>query len=201
MLHVFARRSIAAVSLAAIVAAALVAPAAAHESRQVGGYVFVVGFIGEPVYTGQKSGLEFSVADAAGAPVTGLADTLDAEVIYQGERRALPLSPRFGQDGWYQSVFFPTSAGPYTFRIYGSIEDQQIDQSFTSSEEGFDEVNEATTGQFPIVLPGDREIAANAERGAAAADQVTIAMLMGGAALVLSLIALALALAGRRRPA
>jgi hypothetical protein len=43
--------------------AALAAPAIvlAHEVRDVGEYQFVVGFIDEPVFAGQKSGLEFLV--------------------------------------------------------------------------------------------------------------------------------------------
>ena len=43
----------------------------AHESRTVGDYEFVVGFIDEPVYTGQKSGLEVMVAQGD-TPVEGL---------------------------------------------------------------------------------------------------------------------------------
>jgi hypothetical protein len=183
-----ARRTLAAASLTVIAAVALVAPAAAHETREVGEHELVVGFIGEPVFTGQKSGLELLVT-RGGDPVTGLAETLDAEVIYQGQRRELPLSPRFGEDGWYQSVFFPTAAGPYTFRIFGTIEGESVDESFTSSEEGFDEVNEATAGQFPIVLPTDAELAEDA------------AMALGGAGLLVGLTALVAALALRRRPA
>ena len=54
---------------AAVLAAALLAITAggafAHEERDVGDYSFEVGFIDEPVFTGQKSGLEFFVMQAA----------------------------------------------------------------------------------------------------------------------------------------
>ena len=53
---------------AAVLAAALLAITAggafAHEERDVGDYSFEVGFIDEPVFTGQKSGLELIVSRA-----------------------------------------------------------------------------------------------------------------------------------------
>ena len=56
---------------AAVLAAALLAITAggafAHEERDVGDYSFEVGFIDEPVFTGQKSGLEFFVVKRRGA--------------------------------------------------------------------------------------------------------------------------------------
>ena len=194
------RRALVAGAFVLLAMSMSVGSVAAHEQRVVGEYELVVGFIDEPVFTGQKSGLEFSVTRDE-QPVTGLADTLDAEVIYGDATRELPLSPRFGQDGWYESVFFPTAAGTYTFRIFGTMEGQTIDESFTSGEETFSEVEEATGGQFPLVLPAQAELAADAERGAAAADQVGIAMALGAAGVIAGLIAIGLALALRRRPA
>jgi hypothetical protein len=193
------RRVAMAAALAVIAIPIFAATVAAHEHRHVGGYDVVVGFIGEPVFTGQKSGLELQVTRDE-QPVTGLEATLQAEAIYQGQTRALPLSPRFGQEGWYQSVFFPTAAGPYTFHIFGTIEGVPVDESFTSSEEGFDEVQEAQTGQFPTVLPPAAEVAADADRGAAAADQAPLMLGLGIAGVVLGLVAIGLALALWRRP-
>lgn len=181
-------------------ASILAAPVLAHEVREVAGYEFVVGFIDEPVYSGQKSGLEFSVSHA-GEPVTGLADTLEAEVIHGDQSRDLPISPRFGEDGWYESVFFPTAAGDYTFRIFGMVEGEAIDERFTSGPETFSEVQEATSGQFPITLPTANELSEDAQRGAAVAEQLPIALVLGGVGVLLGLIAIALALAARRRPA
>ena len=194
------RRALSAGGLFAIGALVAATPVLAHEVREVQGYQFVVGFIDEPVFTGQKSGLEFQVT-RNDEPVTGLVETLEAEVIYGDQRRDLPLSPRFGEDGWYQSVFFPTAAGAYTFHISGTIDGQQIDESFTSGPETFNEVEEATSGQFPVSLPTASELAADAERGAEAADRVNIALAVGAAGIILGLIAVGLALAGRRRPA
>ena len=178
----------------------LAAPTAAHEQRTVGDYDFVVGFIGEPVFTGQKSGLEFSVMSGE-TPVEGLESTLEAQVTYQGASRDLTLSPRFGQPGWYQSVFLPTAAGPYTFRIFGTVEGMDVDESFTSSTEGFGEVEDQAGGQFPVQYAAPPDVARDAEAGAAAAGTATVGLVLGGAGLLVGLVALGIALAGRRRPA
>ncbi|HVM31333.1 MAG TPA: hypothetical protein VM305_11265 [Candidatus Limnocylindrales bacterium] len=177
----------------------LITPALAHEHRHVGGYEMVVGFIDEPVYTGQKSGLEFLVEDHDGQPVTGLAETLEAEVIYGDQRMDLPISPRWGADGWYQSIFFPTAAGSYTFRIHGTIAGDAVDESFTSGPDTFDEVEEQSAGHFPNILPTTAELAADAQRGADAGRLALLALGLGVTSLLLGLVALGLALATRRR--
>lgn len=183
---------------AVVLGATTPSPALAHERRQVGDYQFVVGFIGEPVFTGQKSGLEFQVT-RDGQPVEGLEEALQAEVTYREQRRDLPLGPRFGEAGWYQSVFFPTAAGPYTFHIHGEIDGDPIAESFTSSPEGFDEVQELGAGQFPVQFPAQAELVADAERGARAAGQVVIALVLGAGAMLIAIVALGLSLATRRR--
>ena len=171
--------------------------ALAHETREVGEYTVTVGFIGEPVYTGQKSGLEFRVLRGE-EPVEGLEETLEAEVIYEGEPRDLPISPRFGEPGWYQSVFFPTAAGPYTFHIFGEIDGTAFDESFTSGEDTFSVVEEVAGGQFPVVLPAAGDVARDAQAGADATTTATIALVLGGAGLLAGLVAIGLSLARRR---
>ena len=171
--------------------------ALAHETREIGGYTITVGFSGEPVYTGQKSGLEFRVVSGE-EPVKGLEETLRAEVTFAGQQRDLPISARFGEPGWYQSVFFPTAAGPYTFHIFGEIEGEAFDESFTSGPNTFNEVQDVTGGQFPVVLPAAGDTARDAEVGAQAATTATIALVVGGAGLVAGLVALGLVLARRR---
>jgi hypothetical protein len=173
-----------------------------HEERQVGPYTVVVGFIDEPVFVGQKSGLELFVGRGAGEngqPVEGLEATLQAEVIVGDAMRQLALAPRFGAPGWYQAYFFPTEAGAYTFHITGTIEDEQVDESFTSSPEGFGEVEEVSSAQFPVQLPAAAELADQAGRGADAAGLVPVALVTGIAGLVAGLAGLGLALGARRR--
>jgi hypothetical protein len=171
--------------------------AAAHEVREVGEFSLTVGFMDEPVFTDQKSGLEFRVTRGE-EPVEGLESSLQAEVIYSGQSRELPISPRFGQPGWYQSVFFPTAAGPYTFHISGTIDGQEIDESFTAGPDTFGEVQDATSGQFPVAFPGTGDIARDAEAGAAAATTATIALVLGAGGLLAGLVAMGLTLSRRR---
>ncbi|MGH2427502.1 MAG: hypothetical protein ACRDGV_01255, partial [Candidatus Limnocylindria bacterium] len=152
--------------------------ALAHETREVGEFTVVVGFIDEPVYSGQKSGLELRVSRGE-EPVEGVEETLQAEVLFDGEQRDLPLSPSFGEPGAYRSVFFPTAAGPYTFHIFGEIEGQPFDESFTSGPDTFSEVQDVTGGQFPVVFPATGDLARDAETGAAAAGTATIALVLG----------------------
>jgi len=189
--------------IAAAAAAAVLALSAgsvlAHEVRQVGDYTIVIGFIDEPVFVGQKSGLEILITTGDEQPVEGLEETLTAEAIQGDASRELTLSPRFGEPGWYQAFFFPTRAGAYTFRITGSIEGQEIDESFTSSPEGFSEVEEVSSAQFPVQLPAAAELADQARRGADAAGLVPLALGLGAAGLVAGLAGLGLALGARRR--
>lgn len=187
----------AAVAGALVALLALPALALAHEVREVGDFQFVVGFMDEPVFTDQKSGLEFRVT-RGDEPVEGLEESLQAEVIFQGQSRDLPLAPRFGEPGWYQSVFFPTAAGPYTFHVFGEIDGQAIDESFTSGPDTFGEVQDATSGQFPVAFPATGDVVRDAESGAAAATTATIALVVGGAGLLAGLVALGLSLSRRR---
>lgn len=171
----------------------------AHEARTVAGYDLEVGFIGEPVYVGDKSGLEFFV-HKGDAPVEGLDKTITAEVVYQGQSRPLPVTAREDDPGAYESVFIPTAAGAYTFHLTGTIEGQSIDESFTSSATGFNEVQEVAAGQFPVQFPALAELAADAKAGKDAASRVTIATGLGVAGVLVGLVGVGLALAARRRP-
>lgn len=171
--------------------------ALAHESRDVGDITMVVGFLDEPVFVGQKSGLDLRVSHG-GEPVEGLDETLRAEVAFGSETRELEISPRFGEPGAYRSVFFPTAAGAYTFRIYGEIDGEPIDESFTSGPDTFSEVQDTAGGQFPVVYPATGDVVRDAEAGAEAASTATIALGLGGAGLVAGLVAIGLALSRRR---
>jgi len=44
----------------------------------------------------------------------------------------------------------PTAPGDYTFRFTGTIGDQEIDESFTSSPTTFDTVQDPVKLQFPV---------------------------------------------------
>ena len=192
------RRPVAA--LGAVLLTVLIAgPALAHEQRDVHGLTFEVGLINEPVFVGDKSGLELFVHDGDKG-VTGLETALKAEVIYGTSHRDLPLEAREGEDGAYQSQFIPTAAGKYTFHITGALPDgTAVDESFTSSPTGFNEVQEVAAGQFPVQFPSQADLAARAQKGSDAAGQMPIALALGGLGVLLALAALAVAVAGRSR--
>ena len=171
--------------------------ASAHEQRDVGDYTFTVGFLEEPVFTGQKSGLDLRVA-RGDQPVEGLETTLQAEVTFNGQSRDLEISPVFGQPGAYRSVFFPTAAGPYSFHITGDVGGTPVDETFTSGPDTFSEVQDVAGGQFPIQYPATGDIARDAEAGADAATTATIGVVLGGAGLLVGLVALGLTIARRR---
>jgi hypothetical protein len=193
-------RRLVAVAAAALFALLSTGVVVAHEGREVAGYSLEVGFIDEPVFVGQKSGLEFFV-NKGDTPVEGLETTVKAEVIYQGQKRDLPVDARFGEKGAYESVFFPTAPGAYTFHLFGTIEGQAIDESFTSSPDGFSEVEALSGGQFPLQFPAQADVVADAQAGKTAASQVTIALVLGAAGLLAGLVGIGLALAARRRNA
>lgn len=138
--------------------------ASAHERREVadGQFVFVVGFLDEPAYAGEKNGLSLRVSqvdpaatpaadgeESAGVPVEGLETTLQAEVFFIDQMMALPISASFGDPGHYESVFFPTQAGDYSFHIFGTIDGVAIDETFTSGPQTFGPMEDPTPLLFP----------------------------------------------------
>jgi hypothetical protein len=171
---------------------------AAHEEREIGDYSVEVGFLNEPVYAGEESGLDLHVTRGE-EPVEGLESTLQAQVTFGGQTRDLEISRAFGDPGGYRSVFFPTAAGQYTFRIFGDIEGTAVDESFTSGPDTFGDVQDATAGQFPVQYPATADIARDAQAGANAATLALVGVVLGGIALLAALVALGVTVA-RRRP-
>jgi hypothetical protein len=137
----------------------------AHEHRDVaeGKYTFVVGWLDEPAYTGFKNGLDLRVAEHtgtpaagaedAGTPVEGLETTLQAEIIYADQKMTLTLEPRYNTPGAYDAWVVPTVAGDYSFHIWGTINGDNVDETFTSGPETFSSVVDVSTIQFPPVTP------------------------------------------------
>ncbi len=193
MTYRLGRTAVLAVALTALTATAVLA----HEQREVGDLTFTVGMLEEPVFVGQKSGLDLRVARGE-EPVEGLEETLQATVTAGGETRELELSPVFGERGAYRSVFFPTVAGPYSFQITGDVDGTALDETFTAGPETFGEVEELGGGQFPVQLPATVDLARDAEAGAAAATTATIALVLGAGGLLAGLVAIGLTVARRR---
>ncbi len=171
-------------------------PAAAHERRTVGPYTFVVGWIVEPAYLGELNALDLTVTETATTKaVEGLEKTLKAELVAGGGStiRALTVTARFGQPGKYQGQVVPTKVGDYTFHITGTINTTAIDEKFESGPGRFGGIEDIAPLQFPDQIASSSDLAAKI---ADANTKLTIALALGGLALVLSVASLALA---RRR--
>lgn len=188
-----ARRSIMLVAAAfALAVITLLQPltTSAHEAREVAtDYSFVVGFINEPAVQGDTNGIWLEVTMAE-APVLGLADTLQAQVIFGDQTRDMPLIPAFGEEGVYEAVFIPSEPGDYTFRFFGQIDGVDVDETFTSSPEGFDSVQLRADLEFP---------GSTGEVGNGDDDRTSVAMPLAAGAVVL--LAGVAGLAVRRRQA
>jgi hypothetical protein len=153
-------RRLIAVAISAVLLLGLAATASAHEHREVGDYEFTVGFTGEPALVGEPNGLSLDVQlghGDDGTPVEGLQETLDAEVMFAGETKPLELRARFGQPGSYVADLLPTAEGTYSFRIFGTIEGADIDETFTGGPDTFSEVESTESIAFPAVAAADED--------------------------------------------
>ncbi|MBA2760194.1 MAG: hypothetical protein H0U38_10965 [Chloroflexia bacterium] len=140
---------IGAIGVIALVMATMPLGASAHETRTVADdYEFVVGFVNEPAVVDEFNGIWLSVA-SGDEPVEGLADTLQAEVLLGEETLEAPLRPSHGEPGVYVSNFIPTAESDYTFHFFGEIDGVEVDETFTSSPEGFDSVAPRSDFEFP----------------------------------------------------
>lgn len=197
-------RLLGAAALAAVALLGSVGLASAHEHRDVGDYTLVVGFLQEPTIEGEPNGLSLTVTQhaaagaatpaaspaagaegdddaVAGAPVTGLANTLKAEVTFGSQTMPLTLEPVFGKDGAYQATFIPTAVGTYSFHIFGTINGTNVDEKFTSGPDTFDDVAARATMEFPAAGAATDNAAAQAKDDASSAKTLAIVGIVIGA--------------------
>ena len=171
--------------------------AAAHETRMVGPYTFVVGWVSEPAIAGQSNGLDLTVTETnGGKAVEGLEKTLTAQVITGGgaKTRTLDLAPDGDQPGHYTSGFVPTRVGDYTFHLSGMAGTTKIDEKFESGPNRFDPVTDIVGLEFPDQVPSTGDLA---QQLADANTKLTVAIAIAALALVVSIASLTPAL--RRR--
>lgn len=132
------------------------APAQAHEELELGSFTGEIGWADEPAYTGSPNRIQLTLANDAGEPVTDLGDSVSVEVVFGdgeddgGERMELPLTATPDAPGDYGADLVPTRPGTYTFRIFGSINGEDVDTSVTSGPDTFEEPREPTDIQFPV---------------------------------------------------
>jgi hypothetical protein len=160
----------AAVALSAVTVTLQAGPALAHEARTIGAYDVEVGWGEEPAYSGIKNSVQLILTTASGKPVNDLGDSLKLDVEFANQKLTLPLELNFdpdsgeGSPGDYRAWLIPTAAGDYTFHFTGSIGNQQVDQSFTSSPTTFDPVADPSSVEFPVKEPPVSQVAQLAQR-------------------------------------
>jgi hypothetical protein len=201
-------------ALAAVTLLSLSSVASAHKEKQVGKVTLEIGWAQEPAFAGLPNAVQLYLR-MGDAPVEDA--SLTAVVVF-GDPDAttrtdpLPLDPVAGAPGEYRAFVIPTRPGTYTFEITGKVEGKNIDETFTSGEQTFDEVLNPGQAQFPEQDPTQGELAERLERiDARIADLRTevaslgeedggsAPMLLGLAAILLGAVALAFAVAGRRQ--
>lgn len=146
----------------------------AHEGREVGEYVIEIGWRSEPAYTGLMNGPEVTItrhgSEAEATPesdsqhtnaeteghdegesngVEGLDETLQIEVIFGPASRTLNLRPVFDEPGHYTADLIPMRPGDYTFRVFGTIEGFEVNETFSASDGQFSSVEPIEDIQFP----------------------------------------------------
>lgn len=186
--------------------------ALAHEGRSQGDLEMEVGFGTEPAYAGQPNSVQLLLVHD-GEPVVDLGDTLDVEVSFGDQTQKFTLEPNFaagefGDPGDYRAWFIPTRAGRYTFHFTGTIQGEDVDQTFTSGPKTFSDVEDPKQIQFPVQDPTNGELAERIDQevprltsatdevraaAAAADDNASSAQTFAVVALVVGAIGLALA--------
>lgn len=183
-------RLLTAATMIGLLLASLPALASAHESRQLGKYQLVVGFMVEPAVEGVKNGVDLRVTNTENnQPVEGVEKTLKVELIYKGTSRVMDLRTLFRDPGHYTADLIPTAPGQYAFRFFGAIEGLQVNERFESGPGRFGDVGSSAELQFPEVLPELREMAgvvpATQKAAQAAQDSASSARTLAIAAMVM----------------
>ncbi len=122
--------------------------------------VTVPGSDGMAMGTGMA--MEMDHGDASSVGIEGLHNTLLVEVTHVplDVSKTMNLRPAYNDPGHYVADLIPTSPGHYRFRLFGTIEGEQVDLTFDSMAGGgnFDDVQPATAIQFPEAVVSAREL-------------------------------------------
>jgi hypothetical protein len=117
-----------------------------HTVDAVGDYRVEIGWMNEPVVSGETNGIEFYVSPLIPCPeisepikcaesqefqngIEGLKKTVKIQLIYKDESITLPLSPDHNISGKYYAFVNPTVSGFYQANMLGTINDTPISLS------------------------------------------------------------------------
>ena len=146
MLPAAALAAAAAAAVAAVAAAGAAPAAHAHTVDAVEQYRLEIGWMNEPVFSGEPNGLEIFVGLLAECPgidepmecamsqefargVGGLEGGVKVEMVADGRRIVLPLVADHDVLGKYHAFVVPTKAGYYQANLLGRIGDTQLSLS------------------------------------------------------------------------
>ena len=113
--------------------------ASGHTIDSVGDYRVEIGWMNEPVVSGETNAIEFYVSylepgldledQVFQNGISGLKKTVKMQLIYKDESIMLPLSPDHDIPGKYYVFVNPTVSGFYQANILGTIKDTSISLS------------------------------------------------------------------------
>ena len=174
--------------------------AAAHETRMVGPYQFVVGWLYEPAFQGQPNAATIRVTDPRASParsVVGLEKTLTIQVFSGGLTNPFTGAVRsvFGQPGLYALDLFPTANGGYKYKVAGKVETLDVNETFESGPSTFGDIVAVTSLQYPEQVPSGTDLTRRLNDLQATADQTRLVAIV---AVALGLAALGLGFLRRR---
>ena len=110
-----------------------------HTVDSVGEYRVEIGWMNEPVVSGETNAIEFFVSPLEHDlefedqifknGISGLKKTVKIQLVYKDESITLPLSPDHNIPGKYYAFINPTVSGFYQANILGTIKDTSISLS------------------------------------------------------------------------
>ena len=141
--------------------------------------------------------------ESQAVPVEGLEETLRVEITHVASdaSKTLDLYPVTGEPGHYIASLIPTAAGVYEFRVFGTVEGTNVDETFVSigAGGGFDDIRTSAELQFPVQLPEIREIESGVRGALQTAQQAQDAALASqesGPGNALAIVALIVGIVG-----
>ena len=133
-------------TLLLLIIPSLVGIANAHTIDSVGEYRVEIGWMNEPVVSGETNAIEFYASPLIPCPeipeamkcagsqefqngIEGLEKTVKIQLVYKNESITLHLSPDYNVPGKYYAFINPTIAGYYQANILGIIKDTPVSLS------------------------------------------------------------------------
>lgn len=113
-------------------------------------FEITVGFIHEPAILGDTNGIRIRITEG-GEPVTGVTDSLNAQVEFMEAVRVFTLTE--SEPGVYTGIFIPMQAGDYSFTVSGSVDGVEINEFYIVAD-GISPVLERSDFEFPNVAYG-----------------------------------------------